>query len=68
MGGREVFLSTIGSIVVSSPCSGNTSHYTMGIPKHESVNTELVSKVFVLYTGGTIGMTRNREDVLVPTR
>ena len=40
----------------------------MGIPKHESVNTNLVSKVFVLYTGGTIGMTRNREDVLVPTR
>ena len=40
----------------------------MGIPKHESVNTELVSKVFVLYTSGTIGMTRNREDVLVPTR
>ena len=33
------------------------------IPTFENVDTNVVSKVFVLYTGGTIGMTRNtRED------
>ena len=40
----------------------------MEIPGHRDVNTRLVSKVFVLYTGGTIGMTRNSEDVLVPAK
>ena len=40
----------------------------MEIPGHRDVNTKLVSKVFVLYTGGTIGMTRNSEDVLVPAK
>ena len=29
------------------------------IPTFENVDTNVVSKVFVLYTGGTIGMTRN---------
>ena len=38
------------------------------IPKHENVNTNIVNKVFVLYTGGTIGMTRNSADVLVPAK
>ena len=33
------------------------------IPTFENVDTNVVSKVFVLYTGGTIGMTRNtRQD------
>ena len=40
----------------------------MEIPGHRDVNTKLVRKVFVLYTGGTIGMTRNSEDVLVPAK
>ena len=40
----------------------------MEIPGHRDVNTKLVSKVFVLYTGGTIGMTRNSDDVLVPAK
>ena len=40
----------------------------MSIATHENVNTNLVSKVFVLYTGGTIGMTRNKDDVLVPAK
>ena len=40
----------------------------MMIPKHENVNTNVVNKVFVLYTGGTIGMTRNSDDVLVPAK
>ena len=35
------------------------------IPCHENVDTNIVSKVFVLYTGGTIGMTRNKDDILV---
>ena len=38
------------------------------IPRHENVNTNIVNKVFVLYTGGTIGMTRNSADVLVPAK
>ena len=38
------------------------------IPLHQDVNTNIVSKVFVLYTGGTIGMTRNDQDVLVPAK
>ena len=40
----------------------------MSLPCHEDVNTGLVSKVLVLYTGGTIGMVRNSEEVLVPAR
>ena len=40
----------------------------MFIQTHEDINTNLVSKVFVLYTGGTIGMTRNKDDVLVPAK
>ena len=35
------------------------------IPTYENVDTNVVSKVFVLYTGGTIGMTRNQDDILV---
>ena len=35
------------------------------IPIYENVDTNIVSKVFVLYTGGTIGMTRNHDDILV---
>ena len=42
--------------------------HLMDIPKHKEVNTNIVSKVFVIYTGGTIGMTRNNEDVLVPAK
>ena len=39
------------------------------IPRHEDINTSrIVNKVFVLYTGGTIGMTRNDEDILVPAK
>jgi lysophospholipase len=40
----------------------------VGIPRHEDVNNMLVSKVMVLYTGGTIGMVRNQDDVLVPAK
>ena len=40
----------------------------VGIPKHEDVNNILVSKVMVLYTGGTIGMVRNKDDVLAPAK
>ena len=32
------------------------------IPTFENVDTNVVSKVFVLYTGGTIGMTRNTRE------
>ena len=39
------------------------------IPRHEDINTSrIVNKVFVLYTGGTIGMTRNDQDILVPAK
>ena len=38
------------------------------IPKHEEVYNLLVSKVMVLYTGGTIGMLRNQDDVLAPAK
>ena len=38
------------------------------IPTFENVDTNVVSKVFVLYTGGTIGMTRNSSDILVPAK
>ena len=40
----------------------------VGIPRHEDVNNMLVSKVMVLYTGGTIGMVRNQDDVLAPAK
>ena len=40
----------------------------VGIKKHEDVNNKLVSKVMVLYTGGTIGMVRNQDDMLAPAK